>query len=140
MKTKTNLKMQQAMFLENLWQQMNSVSMSSQKNNILKTAKKYLSSGFVSSEIIELLVNDGYDIETARSCVAMVVSSENNAEPNWGFEIEDQKGDFFNNYDLGLDCIYGSSHDEAMEEAQRVLDLDYSGQYVVTRVFPCKSM
>ena len=124
------------MFLENLWKQLDKMSASGSKSNIAKTASSYLLEGYKEEEAVELLVDDGYDPVLAKSCVAMVAGDElTNGHKKWGFEVEDQRGDIANNFDLGLEEVIGEDEAQVLEEAQNFVDAERPGLYTVIRIF-----
>ena len=122
------MKVQRAMFLENLWRQMDKMSASKGKSEIAKVASNYLSEGYENNEVVELLVDGGCDPVLAKSCGGC---------RKWGFEVEadDQRGDIANNFDLGLDGVAGDGEEAAQDNAQVLVDAECPGQYTVTRVF-----
>jgi hypothetical protein len=129
---RTSIKNQRAMFLESLWRQMDRIS-SSSGNGVVFKAAGYLAEGYEGSEVVELLVSEGFDPIGAKSCVAMAMDEHKVSK--WGFEAEDQRGDVANNFDLGMDGVAGDDEDGATEEAQVLVDTEHPGQYTITRVF-----
>lgn len=130
---------QQAMFLENLWREMNKIS-SSKNNNISKTAAGYFSEGYDSDEIVELLVSDGFDKISSETCAQRFASGSDSFEAgegrSWGFEAEDQQnGTIVSNFDLGCDCVGAIDESQAMEQAQIFIDSCGSDSYLITRIF-----
>ena len=134
---RTGVKVQRAMFLESLWRQMDKISSAASDQNIAKVADTYLAEGYEEHEVIELLVDDGFDPVLAKSCVGMVVEAVvDDQQPKWGFEVEDlARGDIYNNFDIGMDGSTGNDEATAMEDAQVIVDARYPGQYMVTRAF-----
>jgi hypothetical protein len=133
---RTGVKIQRAMFLESLWRQMDKMSASTGRNNMAKLAADYFSEGYEEHEVVELLVDEGFDAVAAKACVAMVAGDvAEDGDNKWGFDVEDQRGDIANNFDLGLDGVPGNDEDSAWEQAQELVDANHPGQYTVTRVF-----
>jgi hypothetical protein len=135
---RTGRQAQQAMFLENLWKEMDKLS-SSPGQSMIKTAAKYASEGYEGSEIVELLVADGFDPLMSKECVEKIASDEDADvnEPEWGFEAEDQaRGTVTNNFDLGCSGIKAATEESAWEKAQTFLDENCSDQYTVVKVYP----
>lgn len=137
---RTGRRNQQAMFLENLWKEMDKLS-SSRDGSISRTAAKYMQEGYDNGEIVELLVADGFDHSDARHCVAKTTLAEGCEEagesslPEWGFEAEDQqRGDVVSNFDVGCQMVKAAKEDVAMEKAQSFLDENCTGQYSVIKV------
>lgn len=110
------------------------MSSSDGHGSIAKAASAYLSEGYEENEVIELLVDDGFDPASAKTCVAMAEETDGPRKP-WGFEAEDSRGEIANNFDLGIDGVAGADQTGAIEEAQAMLDASHPGQYTVTRVF-----
>ena len=137
---RTGRKNQQAMFLENLWREMDKIS-SSNTGSISVVASRYMSEGYDLSEIAELLVSDGFDQSDAKHCVANMTdldacedTSDTNL-PEWGFEAEDhQRGDIVSNFDVECPMIKADSEETAWEKAQLFLDEKCDGNYSVTKV------
>jgi len=131
---------QQAMFLENLWKEMDKLSFSKNKN-ISKIAFQYSADGYEPREIVELLVSDGFDIHTSEDYVSHMsgeLDSEMSCEdcPEWGFEVENQRtGELLSNFDLGEDVITATSEIQALEKAQTFIDSYGMTIYTVTRVY-----
>lgn len=134
---KTGVKVQQGMFLENLWRQMDKMSAANKRTGIAKVASDYLAEGYAENEVVELLVDDGYEPMMAKACIETVTGETRQGVSTWGFEVEssDQRADIATNADLGLDGVSGDVAAVAMEEAQALVDVEYPGQYTVTRVF-----
>jgi hypothetical protein len=134
---KTGVKVQQGMFLENLWRQMDKLSATNKRTGIAKAASDYLAEGYAENEVVELLVDDGYEPMMAKSCIETVAGETRQGVSTWGFEVEssDQRADIATNADLGLDGVSGDAAAAAIEEAQALVDVEYPGQYTVTRVF-----
>ncbi len=134
---KTGVKVQQGMFLENLWRQMDRMSTANKRTGIAKAASDYLAEGYAEHEVVELLMDDGYDPMMAKACIETVAGEAKHGVSVWGFEVEssDQRADIATNADLGLDGVSGDVAGTAMEEAQALVDVEYPGQYTVTRVF-----
>ena len=137
---KTGRKVQQAMFLENLWKEMDRLS-SSDPRSMVKTAAQYLSDGYGHGEVVELLVADGFDMYMSKSCVQKLAEGNGSEEmsesdgPEWGFEAEDnQRGDVVSNFDVGCHMVKAAKEEIAWEKAQTFLDENCSAQYSVTRV------
>lgn len=138
---RTSRTSQQAMFLENLWRSIEKLSASN--NNILsKTASKYFSEGYDQTEIVELLVSDGFDPQMSQSCVAQILCGKELSDidesegTEWGFEAEHQEnGDIFSNFDLGYDNVKALNEEQAMEHAQLILDELGMDLYFITKVY-----
>jgi len=131
----TGLKIQRAMFLENLWRQMDKMSAADDNVNIVKVANRYISDGYEDNEVVELLVDDGFEANSAKMCVSTIMREGTVLRNKWGFEAEDQRGDIANNFDLGVDGVPGDDQKVVWEDAQSVVDKKYPGKYTVTRVF-----
>lgn len=139
---RTALKTQQALFLENLWKEMDKLSSSTRDASISKTASKYASDGYEPNEIVELLVSEGFDAYASKICVSKIGSAESDGEaseedePEWGFEAEDQcRGEVVSNFDVGCDEIKAANEEDAWEKIQTFLDTNCSDQYTITRVY-----
>lgn len=138
----TGMKAQQAMFLENLWKEMDKVSSSSDKNNLAKTASRYASEGYEDGEIVELLVSDGFDKYMAHACVEKLAGGSQCDETNesegqlWKFAAEDNQGDVVSNHDLECEGVRAPNETIAWEKAQDFLDASCSRPYTVTEVSP----
>ena len=137
---RTGRKDQQAMFLENLWKEMDRITPASGNGNLAKSASRYASEGYDHKEIVELLVADGFDPYMSRECVEKVASGGDPDEtsesdgPTWNFEAEDDGGDVVGSRDMGCDGVRAPTEAVAIEKAQQFLDFNCSKQYTVTRV------
>ena len=128
------------MFLENLWREMDKVSSPSSDKSISRVAAKYASEGYDESEVVELLVADGFDQYAAKACVAEHVAEASEDDDGdgqeWGFEAEDQRrGDVVSNHDVKCASVNASNENAAWEKAQAFLDENCSDQYAVTKVY-----
>lgn len=129
---------QQAMFLENLWREMDKLSSS---KSISKIAAQYSSEGYESGEIIELLVADGFDPQMSETYVCHMAGESDADEiyagdQEWGFEAENQRtGDILSNFDLGINSILASNESQASEQAQGIIDSFGSDTYIITRIY-----
>jgi len=129
---------QQAMFLRNLWKEMDALSSIHRSMNISRIAMKYSAEGYELNEIVELLVSDGFDPHLSHVCVAKIANDDGETdinEPDWGFETEDQRGEIANNFDIGCDCIKAVNEEEAWEKAQTFIDTNCNDQYTITKVY-----
>jgi hypothetical protein len=130
---------QQAMFLENLWREMNKIS-TSRNQSISKIASRYFSEGYEPNEIVELLVSDGFDKTMSNTCVNHIANGSDDFEDGegkqWGFEAEDQQsGAIVSNFDLNCHYIRAIDETLATEQAQNFIDSCGSDSYVITRIY-----
>lgn len=138
----TGMKSQQAMFLTNLWKEMDKVSPASDKSNLAKVASRYASEGYADGEIVELLVSDGFDQYMAHACVQKLAGGSQCDETTesegdlWFFSAEDSKGDVVSNYDVACNGIKAPNETIAWEKAQSFLDSNCSESYTILEVSP----
>lgn len=133
----TSHKSQQAMFLQNLWREMEKLSYAPNKS-LYKVAHQYLSDGYEAGEVIELLVSDGFDSQSARNYIQSLAydeKPESGDEPEWGFEAENQQtGDVVSNFDLNCSSVVAIDESDAMEKSQAIIDGMGADSYLVIRV------
>jgi hypothetical protein len=123
----TGREVQRSLFISNIGKmfadmdRMESV-VSSRNAKLDKLASSYLDSGMTAEETVELLVEDGFEVEIVRNYVtAMNVDLDDDEEHMWDFAYETVNGNIKRGSDNGL-LVSAATREEAMRMAQDILD------------------
>jgi len=96
---------------------------SSRNRKLEKLASSYMDSGMTVDETVELLVEDGFEVELARNFIVAMTEPEDDTEEEnvWDFIYETVNGSIKRGSDSGY-LITADRREEAIEMAQELLD------------------
>ena len=119
----TSRTVQRAMFLDNLREQLDKMAVSCRKDELVKSAREYVSDGCSEVEVEELLVIDGFDRDMVKACVTglfLEASESPSSSMQWGFDVEDSYGRITSHADLGIE-ITASTEQEATDKVSDIV-------------------
>ena len=116
----SNRQVQSSIFISSLRNSMDKMSTTCKKNEMVKAAHQYISTGMSRKETEELLILDGYEPSMAQNLMKSANFSEEfheDTDPRWSFEIEDTHGRIYSSSEFGI-TIVANSEEEAQEKAE----------------------
>jgi len=97
---------QSSLFIKSLRKEMDKMSSSLHKDELVVKASEYFSDGCSAGEVEELLTIDGFNSELVHSCVheMTIESLDKNIIP-WGVDLEDNQGNIISHEDLNIEVL-----------------------------------